>query len=148
MPVAALPPAPVATAAHTVAERAIVREINRVRRAHGLRGVRPTTALTRVARRHSRAMLRHDALSHSSFDGSSFSTRLRTAGAHRRYGETLAWAPDGAGVTARVLVKLWMGSAHHRAVLMDGTLRRVGVGRVLGAMGAQPGAAITADFSS
>jgi hypothetical protein len=41
-----------------------------------------------------------------------------------------------------------MRSAPHRAVLMNGKLRRVGVGRVLGAMGAQRGNAITADFSS
>jgi uncharacterized protein YkwD len=147
MPVPALPPV-TATAAQTSAERAIVREINRVRRAHGLRGVHVTTGLSRVAKSHSRKMLKANLLTHSSLDGSSFGTRLARAGHHRRYGETLAWAPNGSGTTARVLVRLWMNSAPHRAVLMDGTLRRIGVGRVYGAMGAQPGAAITADFSS
>jgi uncharacterized protein YkwD len=147
MPVATLPPVP-ATIAQTAAETAIVREINRLRRAHGLRSVRASRALERVARRHSRAMLAHDALSHSSFDGSSFTARLRAAGPHRRYGETLAWAPKGSGTTARVLIRLWMGSPAHRAVLMDGALRRVGIGRSYGAMGAQRGTAITADFSS
>jgi uncharacterized protein YkwD len=93
-------------------------------------------------------MLKYDVLTHSSLDGSSFGARLQRAGKHRRYGETLAWAPKGSGTSARVVVKLWMGSAHHRAVLMDGSLRRIGVGRVSGAMGSQPGAAITADFSS
>jgi uncharacterized protein YkwD len=147
MPVLAVPPVP-ATAAQSQAEKAIVREINRARRAHGLRAVRVSTGLARVAKAHSRKMLQHDVLTHSSLDGSSFGARLQRAGKRRRYGETLAWAPDGSGTTARVLVKLWMGSAHHRAVLMDGSLRRVGVGRVSGAMGAQSGAAITADFSS
>jgi uncharacterized protein YkwD len=147
MPVATLPAVP-ATIAQTPAEIAIVREINRVRRAHGLHTVRVATGLTLVARHHSRVMLAHDTLSHSSFNGSSFMARLRVAGRHRRYGETLAWAPDGSHVTARVLLRLWMHSAPHRAVLMDGTLRHVGVARVRGAMGAQQGAAITADFSS
>jgi uncharacterized protein YkwD len=147
MPVATPPPV-YAVAAQTKAEAAIVREINRVRRTHHLRAVRMTRPLALVARKHSREMLQHDVLSHSSFDGSSFSTRLQRAGKHRQYGETLAWAPKGAGVNAKVLVRLWMGSAHHRAVLLNGTLRRVGVGRVAGAMGRQSGNAITADFSS
>jgi uncharacterized protein YkwD len=147
MPVLAVPPVP-ATAAQTSAEAAIVREINRVRRTHGLRGVRVSSGLARVAKSHSRRMLSRDLLTHSSLDGSSFGSRLGRAGHRRRYGETLAWAPDGSGTSARVLVSLWMNSAPHRAVLMDGALRRVGVGRVYGAMGGQSGAAITADFSS
>jgi uncharacterized protein YkwD len=144
----ALAPPPVAYAASSSAEIAIVREINRVRRAHRLHTVKLTAPLAKVARRHSSLMLKHDALSHSSFDGSSFSTRLQRAGKRRQYGETLAWAPDGAGVNARILLKLWLQSAPHRAVLMNGKLRRVGVGRVRGAMGDQRGNAITADFSS
>jgi uncharacterized protein YkwD len=144
--VAAVPPS--AYTASSQAEIAIVREINKIRRAHHLHTVKLTAPLAKVARRHSSLMLKHDALSHSSFDGSSFSTRLARAGKHRQYGETLAWAPDGAKVTAKVLLRLWMTSAPHRAVLMNGQLRRVGVGRVYGAMGRQRGNAITADFSS
>jgi uncharacterized protein YkwD len=145
LPVAAPPPAYVAA---STAEIAIVREINRIRRAHHLRTVKLTAPLTRVARRHSSLMLKYDALSHSSFDGSSFSTRLQRAGKRRSYGETLAWAPDGSGVNAKSLLGLWLRSAPHRRVLMNGRLRRVGVGRVYGSLGAQRGNAITADFSS
>ncbi|WCB91671.1 sporulation protein [Baekduia alba] len=145
MPVAAPPPV---YAASTSAEIAIVREINRIRRTHHLPTVKLTAPLAKVARRHSSLMLKHDALSHSSFDGSSFSTRLARAGKRRQYGETLAWAPTGSHVTAKVLLKLWLTSAPHRAVLMNGKLHRVGVGRVYGSMGRQRGNAITADFSS
>ncbi len=145
MPAAAPPPV---YAASSQAEIAIVREINRVRRTHHLRAVKLTAPLAKVARRHSSLMLKHDALTHSSFDGSSFSTRLARAGKRKTYGETLAWAPDGAHVNAKALLKLWMHSAPHRKVLMNGKLRRVGVGRVRGQMGAQSGNAITADFSS
>jgi uncharacterized protein YkwD len=137
-----------AFAAQSKAETAIVREINRVRRAHHLRPVRLTRPLARVARKHSTEMLQHDELSHSSFDGSTFSSRLQHAGKHRQYGETLAWAPKGSGASGKIVVRLWMHSAHHRAVLLNGALRRVGVGRVFGAMGEQAGNAITADFSS
>jgi len=145
MPAAAPPPV---YAASTTAEIAIVREINRVRRSHHLHTVKLTAPLAKVARRHSSLMLKHDALTHSSFDGSSFSTRLQRAGKRRQYGETLAWAPNGSGVTAKVLLKLWLRSAPHRHVLLNGQLRRVGVGRAYGKMGSQRGNAITADFSS
>jgi uncharacterized protein YkwD len=153
MPIAALPPAPppvaVAAAARpTWAETAIVRQINVVRRRHHLHKLRTALSLTRVARAHTAAMLAHGVLSHSSFDGSSFSVRLRTAGDRRRYGETLAWAPGKVGVTARMIVNLWLNSPPHRAVLLDGTLRRVGIGRLAGSMATEVGYAVTADFSS
>jgi uncharacterized protein YkwD len=145
VPVAAPPPAYTAS---NSAELAIVREINRVRRAHHLRTVKLTKPLARVARKHSKEMLKHNSLSHSSFDGSSFTTRMARAGKRRQYGETLAWAPNGSHVNAKALLKLWLASAPHRAVLMNGKLRRVGVGRVYGSMSGQRGNAITADFSS
>jgi uncharacterized protein YkwD len=147
MPILAVPPAHVA-AVQSQAERAIVREINRMRRAHGLRAVRISSGLARVARSHSRKMLKANLLTHSSLDGSSFGTRLARAGKRRRYGETLAWAPNGSGTGAHMVVTLWMHSPPHRAVLMDSGLRRIGVGRVYGSMGRRRGAAITADFSS
>jgi uncharacterized protein YkwD len=143
-----LPPPAHATAAKVSAETAIVREINRVRRSHHLHAVKLTKPLTRVARTHSNEMLQHDVLSHSSFNGSTFSSRLRRAGKHRQYGETLAWAPNGSGASGKMVVSLWMNSAPHRAVLLNGALRRVGIGRIYGSMGTQAGNAITADFSS
>jgi uncharacterized protein YkwD len=148
MPALAVAAPPIAYAASTKAEIAIVREINRVRRANRLPTVKLTAPLARVARRHSSLMLKYDTLSHSSFDGSSFTKRLARAGRHRQYGETLAWAPAAAHVNAKALLKLWLASGPHRTVLMNGNLRRVGVGRVYGAMGTQRGNAITADFSS
>jgi uncharacterized protein YkwD len=145
MPVSNVPPA---YAAQSRAETAIVREINRMRRKHHLHGVRISARLATVAREHSKEMLKHDSLSHSSFDGRSFTSRIASGANRRRVGETLAWAPRGSSSTARVIVRLWMNSAEHRAVLLDGALRHIGVGRVRGAMGSQPGAAITADFTS
>src|SRR3954467_10271777 len=145
MPAAAPPPV---YAASTTTEIAIVREINRVRRSHHLHTVKLTAPLAKVARRHSSLMLKHDALTHSSFDGSSFSTRLQRAGKRRQYGETLAWTPAGAGVGAKGLLGLWMHSPPHRPALMNGRLRRVGVARVFGAMGGQRGNRRRPSFSN
>jgi uncharacterized protein YkwD len=142
VPVPATPPSAVAAQVQTRAENAIVAQVNRMRRSHGLGAVRIDGRLARVARAHSLSMLRHDVLSHGAF-----AVRLRRTGPRRRFGETLAWAPGRSG-SARTVVSLWMHSPPHRAVLLDGSLHRVGVGRWLGAMGAQRGAAITADFSS
>jgi uncharacterized protein YkwD len=137
------PPPPIAVAAHTGAEIAIVRQINRVRRQHGLRTLVVNRRLGRVARRHSSTMLRLDLLTHAP------TLPARMAGAKRgRYGETLAWMPQGSRPRPARIVQLWLDSAGHRAVLLDGKLRRVGVGRVLGTMGPQRGYAVTADFSS
>jgi len=141
-------PPPEAVIAQSRAETAIVREVNRVRRAHGLRSVRITGGLARAAHSHSVAMLRHDRLSHESFDGSSFTGRLSRAGHRHKYGETLAWAPAGSGAGARAIVRMWLASPPHRRVLLNGKLRRIGVARVHGRLGGQRGHAITADFSS
>jgi uncharacterized protein YkwD len=136
-----LPPPPEASIAQNRPETAIVREINHVRRTHGLRALRIDRRLTRVAVRHSRMMLRLDALTHAP------TLRARMSGAARkRYSETLAWVPRGGG--PRTVVTMWMNSAPHRAVVLDGNLRRIGVGRVLGAMRGSGGWAITADFTS
>jgi uncharacterized protein YkwD len=142
------PPPPTAYAARADVERAIVRQINRVRRSHGLRRVKLSVRLRRVARRHSRDMLRRDQLTHSASSGASVTARLSSAGKRRRYGEVLAWTPRGSGLGARRVVRMWMNSPTHRDVLLDGRLRRVGVGRVGGAMGRARGFAITADFTS
>jgi uncharacterized protein YkwD len=137
------PPPPVAVAAQSGAEIAIVRQLNRVRRQHGLRALRVNRRLGRVARRHSSAMLRLNLLTHAP------TLPARLSGPRRsRYGETLAWMPDGSGPAATRIVRLWLNSPGHRAVVLDGSLRRVGVGRVLGTMGPQRGYAVTADFSS
>jgi uncharacterized protein YkwD len=149
MPIASPPPPPpTATVARAGAERAIARRINRVRRAHGLRRVRFSIRLRGAARRHSKDMLRHDTLTHAASNGASLSARLSSAGRRRAYGEVIAWTPRGARAGARKVVWMWMHSPPHRAVLLSASLRRVGVGRVRGAMGRQRGSAITADFSS
>jgi uncharacterized protein YkwD len=137
MPLAAPVDVPAYTAANR-AERAIVRLVNAERARYGLPRLRLSSGLTRTAQRHSWNCLRYDSLSHSS-------GRVSSA---RASGETLAWSQRGAGSGARSIVSMWMNSSAHRAIVLNGKFRRVGVGRVRGKLGPTPGVMVTADFAS
>ena len=148
MPVAV----PVTTASAPVAdlaERAIVRQVNRERHRFGLRAVRLTRSLNRAAIRHSRLILRANAP-----DPRRDATARRSppasgaACASGGVGETLAWMPRGSGTGARTVVALWMARPAHRATLLDPRFRRIGVGRLRGRLGAVGGVAVTADFGT
>lgn len=138
------PPAHAAGA--TSAEIAIVHEINDQRRGRGLPRLDFTPRLARVARSHTRDMLRHDSFSHDSADGTPFSRRLRRAG-FRRAGETIAWVGGSADCGAPAVVRYWLESPAHARELLGRRYRRIGVGRLTGAMGAQRGVAVTADLA-
>jgi uncharacterized protein YkwD len=147
MPVAV----PVTTAAATVAdraERAIVRQVNRERRRFGLHRVRLTRSLNRSATRQSRLVLRTNRLTHDGTNGTPFAARIKGSVHFGLVGETLAWMPRGSGTGARTVVALWMRSPAHRATLLDPRYRRIGVGRLRGAMGSVGGVAVTADFGT
>ena len=121
-------------------ERAVVRAINRSRAAHGLRALRSHRRLARAADAHTRSMLRSDYFSHGAF-----SSRLRRYVSFRHIGETIAMSTR---CSARRFVRMWLNSPPHRAVLLSGGFRRIGVGRRKGALGATRACLITADFGS
>ncbi|MEA2307711.1 MAG: hypothetical protein QOH43_4991 [Solirubrobacteraceae bacterium] len=148
MPVAV----PVTTAAAAPvadrAERAIVRQLNRERHRFGLRALRLTRSLNRAATSHSRLILRTNQLTHDGTNGTPFAARIKRSVHFGLVGETLAWMPRGSGTGARTVVALWMRSPAHRATLLDPRYRRIGVGRLRGAMGSVGGVAVTADFGT
>ena len=112
-------------------QHAVVCEINRVRRRHGLASVRRDARLVRAASRHARAMVAGRFFSHTSPGGSTLTTRLRAAGYRGvAAGETIAWG-RGRLAAPRVIVRSWMRSGPHRRVLL-GRYRHVGVGVALG----------------
>ena len=121
-------------------ERTVIRAINRARAAHGLRGLRANRRLARAADSHSRDMLRSDFFSHGAF-----AQRVRRYASFRRIGETIAMTTR---CSARTVVRMWLNSPPHRAVLLSGRFRRVGVGRRLGRLGASRACLVTADFAS
>jgi len=121
-------------------ERSVIRSINRARASHGLRGLRAGRRLARAADAHSRNMLRADFFAHGSF-----AQRVRRYVRLRSIGETLAMTSR---CSARKVVRMWLNSPSHRAVLLSRQFRRVGVGRRLGRLGASRACLVTADFGS
>jgi uncharacterized protein YkwD len=121
-------------------ERAVVRAINRARAHHGLRGLRAGRRLARAADVHTRHMLAADFLAHGAF-----SQRVRRFVRYRSLGETIAMTRR---CNARRVVRLWLDSPGHRAVLLSRKFGRVGVGRRTGRLGSRRTCLVTADFAS
>jgi uncharacterized protein YkwD len=107
-------------------EAAVVRALNRVRGLHHLPRLRANRALDAVADLHS-----HQMLAGSYFDHGAFVSRVRQFVHSRSIGETLAKVDAGTcrhqGV--RRVVSMWLNSPPHRAIVLSGAYRRVGVGR-------------------
>jgi uncharacterized protein YkwD len=122
-------------------ERALLQQINAVRAQHGLRAVRHRGRLAAVASRHSGEMMRTGRLSHVALDGRSATQRLRrfTRGP---VGEVIAWS-SRRRTSSRSIVHQWLNSPSHRAVLLEGRFRRVGIGARRG----HRGLIVTADFA-
>jgi uncharacterized protein YkwD len=53
----------------------------------------------------------------------------------------------GRGSAHRV-VRMWMDSPPHRAILLSGSYRRIGIGKRVGSLGSSKACMVTADFSS
>jgi uncharacterized protein YkwD len=118
-------------------ERILFALINKARTRRGLGALRAQHNLARAARLHSRQMIVHDFFSHSSPNGQNYGARIARCGYGRsgykvwRVGEVLAWGKGVYGVPQLVL-RRWMGSSVHRAVILDRRWREVGVGLVKG----------------
>jgi uncharacterized protein YkwD len=131
------------------AEHGLIRAINRQRSAAGLRKVRASARLNRAADYHSKEMLYGNYFAHPSLNGSPMWTRVRRFARSRRVGETLAMlgGPCRRHMAGRV-VRMWMGSSSHRAVLLSGGFKTVGVARRGGRIGGGRACMVTADFAS
>jgi uncharacterized protein YkwD len=127
--------------------------VNRARAEHGLGRLRHAALLDRAAGAHSRDMVRRDFFSHNSPGGSTPSQRIdRTgylSGAHSwAIGETIAWG-TGPYATPASIVRGWLHSPEHRAILLDGRFRDLGIGVAIGAPSeGRGGATFTGDFGA
>jgi uncharacterized protein YkwD len=134
------------------ARHAVLCAINKQRRKHGLRHLKTRHALRKAGKRHSKYMERHRCFSHqcpgeADLVGRIERTSYLPCNCTWRVGETLAWGDQGSG-TPHAIVRAWMNSPPHRAVILDGRLRNIGVGLVWGSP-SNPGAraaTYTADF--
>jgi uncharacterized protein YkwD len=120
----------------------VLRDLNQLRRSHGLGVLRPSPALTAAAGAHGHEMLEHGYFAHESADGSPYWRRLarfyRPARNRTRWfvGENLYWAASD--VSAGEALRRWMQSPRHRVNLLDADWHDVGVAAVRAPRG--PGA--------
>ncbi len=76
-------------------------------------------------------MLDADVFSHESPNGEAFDRRIRRFHVARQLGETIAWGSGSYGTPAGI-VGMWLESPPHRAILLDRSFARIGVGRARG----------------
>ncbi len=101
--------------------------VNKARTAAGLRGFAWSRSLGRAATRHARDMARRGYFAHRRSGGPSLARRARAAGFRgRNVGEAIAYGCGSLSTPASV-VRSWMNSPPHRAILLSGR-SRVGIG--------------------
>jgi uncharacterized protein YkwD len=114
-------------------ERALLREINRTRAAHGLHALHRNRRLQSSADYHCWDMLQANFFAHSSSNGTPFETRVKRYTQKKRLGENLAYLPSqDARHAARQIVDMWMNSAGHREALLSHSFSRIGIARRIG----------------
>ena len=128
-------------------ERSVFKLLNDIRRAHDLPAFTFSSALRSAAREHSADMLARQYFEHDA-PGEPFDRRIRRHLNSSLVGENIAWG-TGRYATPEGLVKLWMNSPAHRKIILQRSLRRVGLGVAIGKFAGSPGAAMaTADFAA
>lgn len=134
-------------------ERSVLCLLNERRQERGVRPLRADGRLARSAQSHTGSMVAEGFFSHDSLDGSDFIDRIRRTGYLRGaiawlVGENLVWGTGERGTPAS-LVRAWMRSPGHRATLLRGTFRDVGIAAVGGTphdSAAAAGVTVTSDF--
>jgi uncharacterized protein YkwD len=121
--------------------------INRARRRHGLRPLRINVKLRRVATRHSRAMVRHRFFAHGATKVRIAHTGYFARARSWAYGEVIGFGCHRDG-SAKLVFRRWMRSSGHRAAILTGRFRELGVGvaRNDPAGGGRKCATFTVDF--
>jgi uncharacterized protein YkwD len=122
--------------------RQLLAAVNTTRRAHGLRPLRLSAALTKAAYAHAQSLAAAGQFTHAwPTTNRMFGRWIRnfySAHGYRRWsaGENLLWASPG--FTATGAVQQWLASPVHRRVMLTPSWRELGVGVI--AATAAPGA--------
>jgi uncharacterized protein YkwD len=126
--------------------------IDAERGARGLPAVQQSAQLARAAQGHAADMVTRHFFAHVTPGGSTLGDRVAATGylQGRRdwgLGEAIAWAQQPLD-TAASLVRAWLASPPHRAILLDRHFREVGIGVAPGLTdgSGQPGATAVLDF--
>jgi uncharacterized protein YkwD len=126
--------------------------INSARVQRGLSRLGAAAALARAASAHSREMAVRDFFSHNSPGGLTPAQRIDRAGylhgvSRWKVGETIAWG-TGSSASPASIVRSWLQSPPHRAILLNGRYDDVGIGIAVGAPQGGGGATFTGDFGA
>ncbi len=122
--------------------------LNAERAKHGLAPLQHNDRLGRAARAYSAKMVRQRFFGHVCPQGTTLKSRLRSAKyvnkSVRDYAlaENLGWGSGTLG-TPRAIVRAWMRSHAHRAAILNGRFRDVGIGIASGAPARVRGRAAT-----
>lgn len=135
--------------------RATLCQLNRERAHHGLGRLKLNKRLTRAARRHALDMARRNYFSHDTLGGGSFVDRIRRAGYLRGasswiVGENLAWGSHNLSRPGAIM-RMWMKSPGHRANILNGSFREIGIGVAYDAPvagGGNPAGTYATDFGT
>lgn len=137
-------------------EQDILTRLNAVRAAHGVRPLVLSADLGSAAVAHSRAMLDHGFFEHESYDGTSFSDRIKRFYRSSGYdawtvGENLLYSTGE--ISAQASITAWLESPGHRANMLAPNWREVGIGALRvaaagGTYGGEPVWVITMDFGA
>lgn len=119
-------PASASGAAVDGRERNVIARVNAVRADHGLAPLRTGQRISRAADRHSLRQQRAGTLSHQLPGESPLAQRLRRAVHRMPVAEVVLWSARGA--RSAEIVRAWMDSPGHRAVLLSPDFRLAGVG--------------------
>ncbi|MGB2710508.1 MAG: CAP domain-containing protein, partial [Conexibacter sp.] len=111
---------------------ALLRELNRVRAAAHLAPLRLDGRMSDGATAYAQKMGRTRRIGHGAW-----SARIaRSASSPARAGEVIGWLTVGAPeAEASWVVRTWLASPVHRRVVLDGSFRRIGIGRATSALG-------------
>jgi len=121
--------------------------LNAERASRGLAPLRASTKLGRAAQGHAADMVDRGYFAHGNFGARIARTGW---GRHRRtytIGENLGYG-SGGGATPRAIVAAWMGSAGHRANILQRRFHAIGIGIASGTPDGAAGATYSTDFGS
>jgi len=106
--------------------------LNDIRRSHGLRPFKLNDKLSRASQRHTNAMTAHHFFAHGDFVGRIRNARYLKGVRGWTLGENIAWGSWDYATPASI-VDGWMHSPPHRANILRGQFKEIGIGISRGA---------------
>ncbi len=123
---------------------------NQTRANNGLGALCVNEKLTNAARSHSKEMIDRDYFSHNSYNGETFSARIKRFGyyPYRAIGENIAWGSGSRG-TPDSIFNGWMNSSGHKGNILNSNFKQIGVGTAYGQYKSYSGVTMyTVDFGT